>query len=234
MASRLVQYGVPSRPGTGGTRGRVPVAGTTPRRASNVRSPTVTRRGPARRPLPRTSRAPFAAKPSAATWSFQSSVASSRIRSATLVQSGVTTTSPARAGTRPPRRAGSRPGSSSCWAHMPSTDTHLRRVPPRPPPRPVPLRPACGDVLAARPQPDDHHIHLLVHAHASPRSAGSPGMDCPADARAAGQRPVPGGARVLARERTPGDKHPAQCADGHHRMRCRSTRPPTGHLASSR
>ena len=45
-ASRLVQYGVPSRPSIGGAAGRVPVLSTTPLRATYVVPSTRTRPGP--------------------------------------------------------------------------------------------------------------------------------------------------------------------------------------------
>ncbi len=94
IASRLVQYGVPSSPGIGGTTGADPVAMTMPRRVVNVVSPTTTRPGPSRRALSRTSRPPFFSNRSAATWSFQSSVASSRMRFATGAKSGSTVAVP--------------------------------------------------------------------------------------------------------------------------------------------
>jgi hypothetical protein len=61
----------------------VPVATTTPRRASMIRSSTATRPGATMRPSPRTNRPPLPSKRSTATRSSKPSVASSRIRGAT-------------------------------------------------------------------------------------------------------------------------------------------------------
>ncbi len=103
-ASRLVQYGVPSSPSIGGAAGDVPTLSTTPRLTSYSSVPsavsTTTRPGPASRPCPRANRAPLPISRSTATWSFQASVASSEIRFATVVQSGVTSTDPPSVGTR--------------------------------------------------------------------------------------------------------------------------------------
>ncbi len=99
-ASRLVQYGVSARPSIGGAAGAVPVLRTTPLRATYVSPPTCTCPGPVMTPRPRTKRAPFSSSRSTATLSFQSSVASSRIRAATGPQSGVTVEVPPKSGTR--------------------------------------------------------------------------------------------------------------------------------------
>ena len=104
-ASRLVQNGVPSRPGIAGTTGLEPGLSTTARRARKVRWPpsgmeTVTSRGPVNRPVPRTSRPPVSVKRLAATASSQLSVASLRMRPATVLKSGVTSTVPAMPGMR--------------------------------------------------------------------------------------------------------------------------------------
>src|SRR5918995_2336946 len=99
-ASRLVQYGVPASPWIGGMTGAVPVASTTPRRASYVAPSTSTVPTPVSRPRPRTNRPPLPSNRSTATWSFQSSVASSRIRAATGSQSGATSACPAMPSTR--------------------------------------------------------------------------------------------------------------------------------------
>ena len=102
--SRLVQYGVPARPARGGMAGSVPVLITMPLRAWKTRVPsapvTVTSPGPVIFPRPRTRWPPLPVNRSAATLSFQSSVASSRIRRATGDQSGVTADVPAMPGTR--------------------------------------------------------------------------------------------------------------------------------------
>jgi hypothetical protein len=111
MASRLVQYGVPARPGIGGVAGSVPVAITTPRRARKTRTPptvsTVTSPGAVIRARPRAKWPPLPVNRSTAALSFQESVASSRIRRATGAQSGVTLEVPAMPGVR--RASASRP-----------------------------------------------------------------------------------------------------------------------------
>lgn len=230
MASLFVQYGVPSRPGTGGIRGRVPVASTTPRRASNVRSPTATRRGPERRPVPRTSRPPLAARRPAAAWSFQSSVASPRIRPATLPQSGVTTASPARAGTRPasasrfPARIIILLGTHPQYGHSPPTSSAST---------PTTSSPASASVPATYSPPGPSPTTTTSACSfalmpASPRSSGSTDVGRSAEARSAGRRPVPDSARGLARKRTLGTGRRALCTGGHHRMRSRSMRPASG------
>ena len=109
-ASRLVQNGVPARPGIGGTAGAVPVLMTIPRRArrttwsspSGRAGATVTSPGAVIRPRPRTRIPPLPVNRSAATVSSQSSVASSRIRRATGAQSGSTRAVPAMPLTRFP------------------------------------------------------------------------------------------------------------------------------------
>ena len=98
-ASRLVQYGVPSRPSIGGAAGRVPVLSTTPLRATYVVPPTRTRPGPSSTPRPRWKRAPLSSRRLTATVSSQSSVASSRTRRATSDQSGSTVAVPPKSGT---------------------------------------------------------------------------------------------------------------------------------------
>ena len=102
--SRLVQYGAPARPSSGGMAGSVPVLITMPLRARNIRVPsapvTVTWPAPVIFPCPRTRWPPLPINRSAATLSFQSSVASSRIRRATGDQSGLTVDVPAIPGTR--------------------------------------------------------------------------------------------------------------------------------------
>ncbi len=100
IASRFVQYGVPARPSIGGIDGTVPVAITMPRVASNSRSPAITVRGPVMVPRSRRNVTPFFTSRSTATWSFQLSVASSRIRWATGAQSGCTVAVPAIPSTR--------------------------------------------------------------------------------------------------------------------------------------
>ena len=109
--SRLVQYGVSASPSIGGATGAVPGLSTTPRFASYCSPFTSTVRGPTSRPCPRTNVAPAFSSRSTATWSFQSSVASSRIRSATSLQSGRTSDSPASSGIR-------RPSASTSAARM--------------------------------------------------------------------------------------------------------------------
>ncbi len=89
-ASLFVQYGVSAKPSIGGITGSVPAPMTTPRRASNVVPSTSTKPGPPSFAQPRTKRAPLPVSLSTAIWSFQSVVASSRIRVATGVQSGLT------------------------------------------------------------------------------------------------------------------------------------------------
>ena len=98
-ASRLVQYGVPSRPSIGGAVGRVPVFSTTPLRATYVVSSMRTRPGPSSTPRPRWNRAPLSSSRLTATASSQSSVASSRTRFATVAQSGFTDAVPPKSGT---------------------------------------------------------------------------------------------------------------------------------------
>ncbi len=100
MASRLVQYGVPASPATGGIQARVPMLRTTPRSASMIVSPTATRFGPSSRPQPRTRRPPLPSNRSAATVSSHESVASARMRRATGAQSACTVEEPAMPGTR--------------------------------------------------------------------------------------------------------------------------------------
>ena len=90
IAPRLVQYGVPARPGIGGIDGADPVLTTSAREATYVVPATSTLRGPTMRPRPRTSRPPLPVNRSAATVSSQVSVASARMRCATGAQSGVT------------------------------------------------------------------------------------------------------------------------------------------------
>jgi len=70
--------------------------------ASNSSSPTDTLAGPVSRPVPRTKRPPLPSNRSTATRSSQLSVASSRMRRATGVQSGLTIESPAKPGIRRP------------------------------------------------------------------------------------------------------------------------------------
>ena len=102
--SRLVQYGVSASPSRGGMAGSVPVLITMPLRATRTRVPsapvTVTSLAPVIVPRPRTRWPPLPANRSAATLSFQSSVASSLIRRATGDQSGVIADVPAMPGTR--------------------------------------------------------------------------------------------------------------------------------------
>jgi hypothetical protein len=153
-ASRLVQYGVPVSPSSGGTAGSVPVATTTARDASKIWPPTATRPGPANRPWPRTNRPPLPTNRSTATWSFQSSVASSRMRAATGAQSGDTSACPAIPSTR--RASASRSAARiiillgtqpqyghsppSSFASMPTTDSPAwaRRPATSSPPGPMP------------------------------------------------------------------------------------------------
>ncbi len=92
-------------PSIGGAAGAVPVLTTTPFVAVYVVSPTRTRPSPASIPRPRTKVAPLSSSRLTATASFQSSVASSRIRSATGVQSGLTIDEPAIVLTRPASRS---------------------------------------------------------------------------------------------------------------------------------
>ena len=103
-ASRLVQYGVSARPGMGGAEGAVPVLSTIPFVAVYVVPPTSTRPSPPSTPWPRTKVAPASSRRFTATVSSQSSVASSRMRVATGVQSGVTVAEPASSLTRPASR----------------------------------------------------------------------------------------------------------------------------------
>ena len=102
--SRLVQYGVPASPSSGGMAGSVPVLITMPLRAGKTRVPsapvTVTWPAPVILPRPRTRWPPLPVNRSAATLSFQSSVASFLIRRATGDQSGVIADVPAMPGTR--------------------------------------------------------------------------------------------------------------------------------------
>ena len=72
---------------------------TTPLRAAYVVPPTRTRPGPVSTPLPRTKRAPLSSSRLTATASSQSSVASSRIRWATVAQSGSTREVPPKSAT---------------------------------------------------------------------------------------------------------------------------------------
>jgi hypothetical protein len=79
----------------------VPVPTTMPFVAVYAVPSTSTRPGPEIEPVPRTKVAPLPVSRSTATWSFQVSVASSRIRFATTDQSAVTwPTEPARPSTR--------------------------------------------------------------------------------------------------------------------------------------
>jgi len=83
----------------------VPVLITTPFVAVYVVSPTCTRPSPVSTPRPRRNPAPLSSSRFTATVSSQSSVASSRIRSATGVQSGVIVDEPAIVLTRPASRS---------------------------------------------------------------------------------------------------------------------------------
>ena len=78
----------------------MPVLSTTPLLAVYVVPSTSTVRGPVSRAAPRTNVTPASTSRSTATWSSQSVVASSRIRTCTGDQSGVTVLSPARSATR--------------------------------------------------------------------------------------------------------------------------------------
>jgi hypothetical protein len=95
LMSRFVQYGVPASPSIGGVAGSVPVFSTTPLRAVYVVPSTSTCRGPVSRASPRTNVTPAFCNRSTATWSSQSAVASSRIRTCTGPQSDVTVLDPA-------------------------------------------------------------------------------------------------------------------------------------------
>ena len=109
MTSRLVQYGVPSRPSIGGLRGSVPVLRSTPREPSRStgsvrRVSTRTRPGrQADRARGRSARRPPRAERRAGA-SVQSWLAS-RIRAATGDQSGVHARRDRQASTRAPPRA---------------------------------------------------------------------------------------------------------------------------------
>ena len=93
--SRLVHGAASARPGTAGSPARCRWRGSRRVAATYTSSPTATRPGPSSTPPPRTNVPPLPTKRSTATWSFQSSVASSRMRSATMEKSGSTVARPA-------------------------------------------------------------------------------------------------------------------------------------------
>ena len=170
IASRLVQKGVPARPGIGGTAGAVPAAMTTARWARSTCSPpadraTVTSPGAVIRPRPRTRMPPLPVNRSAATVSCQSSVASLRIRWATGAQSGPIRAVPAMPSIRRPSvsRLPARiiilEGTQPQYGHSPPTSRSSKPATARPdsasrlaaysPPGPIPMT----TMLTSRPCP---------------------------------------------------------------------------------
>ena len=139
VASRLVHGFASARPTIGGTSGSEPVETTTAWRATRVTSvpsgrSTTTRRGPARRPDPRSSWMPTLSSHPTAPWSLQSETQWSRRRSTASTSSDPVTASaaPARAA---PHAGRLRSGAGSSRGCTPSTSTRRRRARARRPPR---------------------------------------------------------------------------------------------------
>ena len=153
--------------------------------------------------MPRTNVTPASSRRSTATVSSQSSVASSRIRSATGVQSGWTSRDPGpnsdaarlveRRGGRQHHLRGHAPVVGALAAHQAALDgDHVE----------APLRELGGDVLASRPLPDHHDIDFGAcrHAVSLPRCAHAHPHSTPLSRRRPGRRGRPG--RGLYRRRS--------------------------------
>ena len=176
-ASRLVQYGVSASPLDGRDGGRradvehdAHVCTSYSCGPSSVSTTTLP--GPASRPWPRANLAPLSISRSTATWSFQASVASSEIRFATVVQSGVTSTEPPSVGTRLASASASGRADHHLRGDAPVVGTltahqvllHAQHGE-------AGLRELSRDVLPSRAETDDGNVDALAHGDSLARGS---------------------------------------------------------------